>query len=610
MESINNVEQLVKSFAKHFKTLKTPAIPAKAQDLLKRIYENAEGLPASETITKSGELKAPLIISFHPKLSLLNNNVHEALLCSLIAKELDMVPLWMPYVYDTATKQRGKRYRPLPLFYFEGKYLQLRAPSQIRGNLIGMESPLKDSEIKGFVSELKSHFTQSIQELKKYLDSINFGHELFPMKLKLMKMNPKEINTRLSNLEADLIKFNKGSKTLGHSLARFSVYLLSNMGIMVYPMMVDFMIPEIFGEILADAISRPAIKNNPEILEGLFLWFDKKTKERTPIQFTGEGFIAFDDNANKVFEGGLQDFTEAMKKNDIIPTGPSLMLLFNAIGCKITLGGTHTLEYYPEYIANSNKILKETDYDHTMKLFCYGGLRYIDSRNTGDILAVARVLEKAGSRNIASSGSFQVPESIVDHLNFLAGPKKVPLEYAEIVEALPPIKRPSVEKETERYKEFTEYYNMKPEDLSEKIKELKKFIPTLDLKNSPTAERLRVLVENYWADIDMRYRKMLQMIELEQHLLGGSLPKSSNAQDDDMDDEDDEDDNVDVIYHGILKRSHRVPSLLELVLYLNKIPENFNCEYNLNTAPENPDVLSILIEKKVEKEVDNKFSEF
>ena len=88
-----------------------------------------------------------------------------------------------------------------------------------------------------------------------------------------------------------------------------------------------------------------------------------------------------------------------------------------------------------------------------MKLFCYGGLRYIDSRNTGDILAVARVLEKAGSRNIASSGSFQVPESIVDHLNFLAGPKKVPLEYAEIVEALPPIKRPSVEKETERYKE-------------------------------------------------------------------------------------------------------------------------------------------------------------
>ncbi len=610
MNSIHDLDSLIKSFVKHYKSLKIKPIPEKAQKILKLIYENTDGLDPTQIISTTGSLKAPLIISFHPKLSLLNNNVHEALLCSMLAKELDMIPIWMPYVYDTGYKAKSKKISSSALFYFEGKYLQLRAPSQIRGNLIGMEPPLKDSEIKAFIAELKTQFTQSIQELKKYLDEINFGHELFNLKLKLLKMNIKEINGRISELESDFLKINKGTKTLAHSLTRFSVYLLEKLGIKVYPMMIDFLLPEIFGEILEDAVSRPAIAKDPEKLEGLFLWFDKKTKERTPIQFTGQSFIGVDENAQKVFEGNVKDLVDALKKHDIIPTGPALMLLFNAIGCKITLGGTHTLEYYPEYIANSNKILQETDFDHSMQEFCYGNLKFIDSRNTGDILAVARILEKAGSRNIAETGSFKIPDSIIDHLQFLAGIDKVPLEYRSIAESLPKIKKPSIEKEYERYKEFNDYYNMKPEELHSKIKELKKFIPTIDLQNPPSDERLKILVENFWEDVDMRYRKMLQMIQLEQHLLGGSLPKSSKSGDDDESGEDGEDDNIEVIYHGILKRSNRVPSLLELELFMNKINSKFIKEYDLDFKTDNPLVVSVLKEKKSEKMGTMEFKEF
>jgi hypothetical protein len=610
MNPLKDFDALIKAFVKHYKTLTIKPIPDKAQKALKLIYENTEGLDLSQITTKTGSLKAPLIISFHPKLSLLNNNVHEALLCSLLAKELDMIPLWMPYVYDTGYKAKSKKISSSALFYFEGKYIQLRAPSQIRGNLIGMEPPLKDSEIKAFVSELKTQFTQSIQELKKYLDEINFGHELFNLKLKLLKMNVKEINGRISELEADFLKINKGTKTLAHSLTRFSVYLLDKLGIKVYPMMIDFLLPEIFGEILEDAVSRPSIAKDPEKLEGLFLWFDKKTKERTPIQFTGQSFIGVDENAQKVFEGGVKELVDALKNHDIIPTGPALMLLFNAIGCKITLGGTHTLEYYPEYIANSNKILQETDFDHTMQEFCYGNLKFIDSRNTGDILAVARILEKAGSRNIAETGSFKIPDAVVDHLNFLAGIDKVPLEYRGIAEALPKIKKPSIEKERERYEEITGYYNMKPEELKGKIKELKKFIPTIDVQNPPGEERLKMLVENYWEDINMRYLKMLQMIQLEQQFLGGSLPKSTKPGNEDDEGDDGEDDNIEVIYHGILKRSNRVPSLLELELFMNKITRDFIKEYELDFKTDNALVISVIKEKKAERLETMEFKEY
>ena len=612
MNSFKDLHALIKSFSKHYKTQKISPIPENAQKILKVIYENAEGLDQSTIFTKFGALKAPLIISFHPKLSLLNNNVHEALLCSLLAEELEMVPIWMPYVYDTGYKTKGKKISSSALFYFEGKYLQLRAPSQIRGNLIGMEPPLKDSEIKAFINELKTEFTRSIQELKKYLDGINFGHELFNLKLKLLKMNAKEITSRIAEMESDFLRINKGTKTLAHSLTRISVYLLEKIGIKVYPVMIDFLLPEIFGEILEDAVSREQNAKDPEKLEGLFLWFDKKTKERKPIQFTGQNFIGVDENSQKVFEGSVKDLVHALQKQDIIPTGPALMLLFNAIGCKLTLGGTHTLEYYPDYIQSANNILSETEFDHTMQEFCYGNIKFIDSRNTGDILAVARVLEKAGSRNIAETGSFKVPDSIVDHLNFLAGIEKVPLEYHSIAESFPKIKKPSIEKEYERIKEFNEFHTMKTEELPTKIKELKKFIPTLDVKNLPSAEKLRMLVEHYWEDIDTRYRKILQMIQLEQHLLGGSLPKSIKAEEDDSTDETEDagDDNVEAIYHGILKRSNRVPSLLELELFMNQISPQFPTEYEIITQPENPLVVSIVREKKTEKGPSGEFKEF
>jgi hypothetical protein len=285
------------------------------------------------------------------------------------------------------------------------------------------------------------------------------------------------------------------------------------------------------------------------------------------------------------------------------------MLLFNAIGCKITLGGTHTLEYYPEYIENSRKILKETSYDHTMKEYCYGDLRFIDARNTGDILSVARVLEKAGSRNIASNGSFKIPDDIVDHLNFLGGIERIPTEYKTIAESLPPIKKSSYEKETERYKEITEYFRMSETEIMNHLDKLKKFIPTIKPSEDNHPIKIKLLVENYWADVDMRYRKMLQNIEFEQHILGGSLLKSQKEDVSDFGDEDsDDDDNVEIIYNGILKRSNRVPSLLELMIFNNSIPDRFLTEYETDFNTKNDHVIAILknIKEKSKKDSEDK----
>ena len=93
---IGNVEDFLKELP-DFPDGKTE-LSESTQNLLRLAYQKAYNLPKKAL---DEPLKTPLIISFHPKMSLLNNNIHETYLAEKVAKKLDMIPIWMPYVYDT-----------------------------------------------------------------------------------------------------------------------------------------------------------------------------------------------------------------------------------------------------------------------------------------------------------------------------------------------------------------------------------------------------------------------------------------------------------------------------------------------------------------------------
>ena len=98
---------------------------------------------------------------------------------------------------------------------------------------------------------------------------------------------------------------------------------------------------------------------------------------------------------------------------------------------------------------------------------------------------------------------------------------------------------------------------------------------------------------------------MLQIIQLELHILGNSPPKSSKTAEDESTDAEEkaEDDNMKIIYHGILKRSNRVPSLLEFDLFINLISPEFPTEYEIITQYKNPLVVLIMKKKRKKNQV-------
>ena len=93
------------------------------QKLLEIVYQKANNLKESQ---QGPPFKPPLIISFHPKISLLNNNIHETYLAEKISEKLGMVPLWIPYIYDTGFKNLANKIRRPSYVYFEGKHIPLR----------------------------------------------------------------------------------------------------------------------------------------------------------------------------------------------------------------------------------------------------------------------------------------------------------------------------------------------------------------------------------------------------------------------------------------------------------------------------------------------------
>ncbi|MCP4763449.1 MAG: hypothetical protein GY870_16875, partial [archaeon] len=155
-----------------------------SQKLLKLIYGKAQNLPKS-IIKEQEPLKPPLIISFHPKASLLNNNVHETYLAEKVADKVGMVPIWIPYVYDTGYKTAANKIRLPSYVFFENKFIPIRSSAKIRGNIMATEKAITEKEVKLFFRELEKHELSTLTRLKGMLNPFNFGHYLFDLKRKV-----------------------------------------------------------------------------------------------------------------------------------------------------------------------------------------------------------------------------------------------------------------------------------------------------------------------------------------------------------------------------------------------------------------------------------------
>ncbi|MHA1727356.1 MAG: hypothetical protein ACTSWY_01330 [Promethearchaeota archaeon] len=554
--------------------------------ILKLAYKRAENLP---TTTTDESLKPPLIISFHPKVSLLNNNVHETFLAEKIAAKLGMIPLWIPYVYDTGYKTAADKIRLPTYCYFEGKFIPLRASAKIHGNITATEAPITQKEVRSFFGELEKHEISMLTHLKGMLNPFNFGHLLFNLKRRISGFQRKNIRERIGEVKKLWLEAIGGTKKLSESLAQISVSNLKEFGINVGLLMMDDILQEIVTEVFSEVLKTPCVKKDPSLLENLFLSYDLKTKERSPIMYTGDGhFIGFDEYDIRVFDGTLEELVVCLGKHTVLPTGHLIMTLFTAMGCKLVIGGAHTEEYYPDYFEKAYSLLKETSFNSKMTLLSYGRIRFMDIRNMYDVMSAVRVLDKVGSRNYIINGLFTLPDNIVDHLNFLTGSSGVAEEYNKILTKKIKGKKATVrdsktearkftalEKEMERHKELEKILAKKPENILKKPAILARWIKGTKFSELHPV-RLEVMLENLKFDADMRLKKLQENIDFEQHILGGTLVKVGIDSD-----SENSSGTESIVYDGIIKRSNRYPSLFEMVYYGCKPMKKFELKGHL-----------------------------
>ncbi|MHA1822083.1 MAG: hypothetical protein ACTSU2_14405 [Promethearchaeota archaeon] len=621
-------------------------IPEASRRLLKKVYNAALNMPEGVLKDDLNSLPPPLIISFHPKASLLNNNIHETYLAEKIAAKLGFLPIWIPYIYDTGYKTAANKIRLPTYVFFEGKFIPLRAASKVRGNIMATEKPITEKEIKNFFKELFKLESMQITTLKNMLNPFNFGHHLFDLKKEVSRWNKKYIKKRIDELERIWLNSVKGTKRLSDSLAKISLENLKLLGINVALLFIDDLLADLVHDIFSEVLKTKGVIEDPALLENLFLSYNLKTKERSPILYTGDNkFIAFDEYDVKTFDGTFKDLVEGIKTHKVLPTGHLIMTIFTAIGCKLVLGGSHTVNYYPDYFKKAYSVLKETPFNAEMQLLSYGDLRFMDLRNINDLLSVIRILDKVGSRNYIQKGSVKIPRDIVDHLNFLAGKKAIPKEYIPHLEQILSENQnqnqnqnknknqnqnknkdnkeiTALQKEEIRYSNILKLFEKQPQDLLNEPGLIKKWINVKDL-SALHPVRLEVMLENLRLDAQLRLLKLKDNIKYEQHILGGTLTSYEHEQIEnnktDMDnDSDEETSNERVLYDGILLRSNRYPTLFELVFYRYKDFKNFNVSSKLKfplklMAP--PDkwiwkMFATTIDEKDIIKVENEFKEY
>ncbi len=488
--SHHTLADLVSGLVRDIESTDFPPLSPDSRYILAKFYRTIHG-PYSTTFKADSsdleaKVKSPLIVSFHPKLSLLNNNVHETLLAIKLAEQLDQVPLWIPYVYDTATHSaaEGGKIRAPTYAFVENQFVTLRPASQIHGNIIKTERSIQSKEFSAFFRALEDHLTQTLGNLQSQLNPYNFGHALFDLKQKVMGFNAKKLRQIVHEYRQEMQSAAKPGKNLGECLALISLSLLERLGIRINVGFIEHVLPELVWDIFSKIIEMEQVQADPALLEGLFLHYNKQNKARTALQFTGTEFLGYDENAVCHFQGNLEALCKGLETDEILPTGPLLILLFSALGCQVTLGGLHTTEYYPDYLKNAQALLKGTGFNADMRVIGYGGLRCLDTRSMTDIRAVARILEKVGSRRVVQQGEIAFPRDVVDHLHFLAGSGAVPDEYHPLLEEIVADQKPrppALEKEQARFAQIRAWAKLPGQDLKAKTPELKPYFRKLPL---------------------------------------------------------------------------------------------------------------------------------
>ncbi len=612
-KNLKNVEQLAQFIRENELLERTPEIKKKSKKLLIKLYQNLYGPYKDElnALKKKGTLeesvKPPLLVSFHPKLSLLNNNVTESLLAVELAKATGCIPLWIPYVYDTATHSlsEGGKIRAPTYSFIESNFIPLRTASQIHGNIIKTEKRVRPKEINKFMNNLTRHLTETLGNLKRHLNPYNFGHQLFDLKKRVMRLHKKRLRKLLKPLEKTLKNARGNTNNMGEFLGKVSLSMLHELGIEMNMAFIEHVIADLVRVVFGEICKLKKVQKNPALLEGLFVHYDIKEKDRTDIQFTGTEFLAYDASANKKFQGGVDELAEGIDQDYILPTGPSLILLFIALGAKYTLGGLHTREYYPEYINNAKILLEPTGFNDDFQVLGYGKVRSLEIRNFTDIMAASRILEKIGSRTVVRRGNISLPKDVVDQINFLAGKETVPVEYNKILEKILEKQRkkrdPAYIREEARYEKFKRLNEIPTEELPDHVDEIQKYYKQTNLKEAHP-ERIKIAVESLYEDSVMRVEKLRENIYLDQHLLGGTIHRKKQDEGDGQEKEENEDsqyggyysgfgDDGDggyegdetgeesgrkiMLFGGMLLRSKRVPALMEMYFYGTDIQNDF-----------------------------------
>ncbi len=245
-----------------------------------------------------------------------------------------------------------------------------------------------------------------------------------------------------------------------------------------------------------------------------------------------------------------------------------------------------------------------------------GELRCLDMRNMTDIMAVSRILEKIGSRTIISKGKIDLPRDVVDQVNFLAGKENVPLEYHPLLNEIlknQKGKDPAFLRENARFEEFKKLNELPLDALEKEADKIQKFYRKVNLHEAHP-ERIKMAVETLLEDSIMRVEKIKENIYLDQHLLGGTIERKVQEEDEFQEEEEEEEDygygfeeeysegpRRDVILGGQLIRSKRVPTLLEMVIYGTPINLDFQSEVSLDPAQE--ECFAFLINPRISDQV-------
>jgi hypothetical protein len=511
------------------------------------------------------------IITFHPKLDILNSNIGEVLLAEYISKSYGVKPLWVPYTFDTGFKSGvDKNKAPLGV-YFENELISLISPNKTGNRPLCLSKRFNQDNIKRFIKEIKKAFSKSLSIYKTQIDEIKFGHLLFYLKQpKKLNELSTEFNNSLNDLTEilnDATKFNRLSDQLIHT----TLQLFEKNRISIDAMPIDRILAE--DNSLIDLI----LSNYPEtyslIGDNIKVINDKYG--RVPLRFENNVFIADKELSSK-------ELKEKFQRREATISGDLFFAILNHYGFQTTLGGKRTINYYDALFEKAEQIASAWGEQFNLKYLHHDTQGHPFKYNIKETAAVLRILDKTASRNLLVNGKFEIPKDIADHLAFLSGIEQVPEQFrnSEFFSG-----KSALEKKMESLQYVIDQLRLiGTNDNSEKLKELAKKV---SCKITDKGYLQRVLEEKK-ESLEQYISSILKDVELEQAFLGGTINGTYKD--------------------GVVAHSHRHPGLISLILLGESITPLTNFYFDEQKSNSNPYCLSSIKSPRQELDVSRTYS--